>query len=55
MYDLMDRPVTSLNPGGHLLLWAMRHWVRAVSTSRCPVGDFKQARQRKAILRPRGI
>jgi len=43
MYDLMDRPVTSLNPGGHLLLWAMRHWVRAVSTSRCPCGDVGPA------------
>lgn len=39
MYDFVDRPVESLNKGGRLLVWAMRHWVRGASEGRCPCGD----------------
>lgn len=39
MYEFVDRPVSSLNRGGRLLIWAMRHWVSAVSAGRCPCGD----------------
>lgn len=43
MYAFIDRPVTSLNRGGRLLVWAMRHWVRAASAGRCPCGDVGPA------------
>jgi len=43
MYDFVDRPVTSLNRGGRLLIGAMRHWVRAVQAGRCPCGDVGPA------------
>ena len=43
MYAFLDRPVQSLNRGGQLLIWAMRHWVRAASAGRCPCGDIGPA------------
>jgi len=43
MYDFVDRPVASLNRGGRMLVWAMRHWVRAVQVGRCPCGDIRPA------------
>lgn len=49
MYDFVDRPVTSLNRGGRMLVWAMRHWVRAVQTGRCPCGDIRPAFDGKAL------
>lgn len=36
MYDFIDRPVTSLDPGGRFLVWAMRSWVSAMGTRTCP-------------------
>lgn len=43
MYDFVDRPVSALNEGGRLLVWAMRHWVRAAAAGRCPCGDVAPA------------
>lgn len=43
MYAFIDRPVDSLNLGGRLLVWAMRHWVKAASAGRCPCGDVGPA------------
>ncbi|HEY0959748.1 MAG TPA: hypothetical protein VGE05_10825 [Novosphingobium sp.] len=36
MYDFMDRPVTSLDQGGRLLVWSMRSWVKAMGERDCP-------------------
>jgi hypothetical protein len=36
MYDFIDRPVTSLDHGGRLLVWAMRNWVKAAQSRQCP-------------------
>lgn len=36
MYEYVDRPVTSLDPGSRLLVWLMRNWVRSVHARRCP-------------------
>lgn len=36
MYDFIDRPVTSLDPGGRFLVWAMRSWVKAMGERTCP-------------------
>lgn len=41
MYDFIDRPVTALNRGGRLLVWAMRQWVQAAQAGRCPCGDLR--------------
>ncbi len=50
MYDFVDRPVTSLNRGGRLLMWAMRHWVRAASAGRCPCGDVAPAFHKRDLM-----
>jgi len=50
MYDLIDRPVKSLNLGGRLLLWAMRHWVKAAGAGRCPCGDIAAAFETYALM-----
>jgi len=50
MYDFIDQPVRSLNSGGRLLLWAMRHWVKAASTGRCPCGDIASAFQTHHLM-----
>lgn len=49
MYDFIDRPVTALNRGGRLLVWAMRHWVRAVQAGRCPCGDLRPTFESRAL------
>lgn len=36
MYDFLDRPVTSLDPGGRFLVWSMRSWVKAMGDRQCP-------------------
>ena len=36
MYDFVDRPVTSLDPGGRFLIWTLRNWVKTLSEGRCP-------------------
>lgn len=36
MYQFVDRPLTSLDDGGRFLVWAMRGWVAAAGTHRCP-------------------
>ena len=49
MYDFIDRPVTALNRGGRLLVWAMRQWVRAVQAGRCPCGDLRPAFESRTL------
>lgn len=36
MYDFVDRPITSLDPGGRFLIWTMRSWVKCMYAGRCP-------------------
>lgn len=36
MYAYIDQPVERLCMGGRFLLWAMRGWSQAISSSRCP-------------------
>ncbi|MGB5076486.1 MAG: hypothetical protein WBO17_03295 [Sphingorhabdus sp.] len=36
MYDLVDRPVTSLDHGARFLVWSMRAWVKSMHDSPCP-------------------
>lgn len=36
MYEFLDRPVTSLDPGGRFLVWSMRSWVKAMGERVCP-------------------
>jgi len=36
MYEFVDRPVTSLDPGGRFLVWSMRSWVKAMGERTCP-------------------
>lgn len=43
MYEFIDRPVSSLDRGGHFLIWTMRTWARSVSQSHCPAGAIVQA------------
>ena len=43
MYDFVDRPVTSLDPGGRFLVWAMRSWVHSLHGQRCPAGAIAPA------------
>jgi hypothetical protein len=50
MYDLLDRPVMNLSPGGRFILWAMRGWTRAVSTGYCPPGALAPAFARHGVL-----
>lgn len=50
MYEFVDRPVTSLNRSGRLLVWAMRHWVRAAGTGRCPCGDVAPAFHKRGLM-----
>ncbi len=50
MYEFVDRPVTSLRRGGELVVWAMRHWVRAASTGRCPCGDVAPAFHKRDLM-----
>ncbi|MBU0554866.1 MAG: hypothetical protein KKD64_06230 [Alphaproteobacteria bacterium] len=39
MYAFLDQPVIMLSRGGQMMVWAMRHWTRAVGAGRCPCGD----------------
>jgi hypothetical protein len=50
MYEFVDRPVLSLNRSGRLLVWAMRHWVKAASMGRCPCGDVAPAFQKHGLM-----
>lgn len=36
MYQFVDRPLSSLDDGGRFLVWAMRGWVAAMGSRRCP-------------------
>ncbi|AMK21614.1 hypothetical protein [Sphingobium sp. TKS] len=36
MYAFVDRPVNDLEPGGRLLVWAMRSWVLSMGRKTCP-------------------
>lgn len=50
MYDFIDRPVASLDPGGRLLVWAVRHWVRGAGAGRCPCGDVAPAFHKRDLM-----
>ncbi len=50
MYDFVDRPVGQLEPGGRLLLWAMRRWIHAASQKKCPPGALAPAFARHGVL-----
>ena len=50
MYDFVDRPVASLDSGGRLLIWAMRHWVRGAGAGRCPCGDVAPAFHKRDLM-----
>ncbi|MBB4640506.1 hypothetical protein [Rhizorhapis suberifaciens] len=50
MYNLIDRPVTSLPEGSRFLLWAMRAWVTVSRKGDCP-----PARLASAFLRMSAI
>lgn len=43
MYAFLDCPLSLLDRGGRLLVWAMRHWAKAVSCGGCPCGDVGPA------------
>lgn len=43
MYEFVDRPVTSLDHGGRLLVWSMRSWVLAMADRQCPGGKIAGA------------
>jgi hypothetical protein len=50
MYDFLDRPVTSLNPGGRFLVWSMRSWVKAMSDRSCPASTLGNAFARWGMI-----
>jgi hypothetical protein len=50
MYDLIDRPVAQLAPGGRFLLWAMRGWIQAATKGNCPPGALAPAFARHGVL-----
>jgi len=43
MYDLIDRPVMQLAPGGRFLVWAMRGWIQSATRGHCPPGALAPA------------
>ena len=43
MYDFVDRPITSLDPGGRFLVWSMRSWVKSLDKNRCPAAAIGPA------------
>ena len=43
MYSYLDRPITNLDEGGKVLVWAMRRWVCAVEAKSCPVAAISKA------------
>lgn len=50
MYEIVDRPVASLDRGGRLLVWAMRSWVTAMAERQCPGGRVAGAFGAAGIL-----
>jgi hypothetical protein len=50
MYEFVDRPVTSLNSGGRLLVWSMRSWVKAMGERTCPGDTIAPVFARSHIL-----
>ncbi|HZU65221.1 MAG TPA: hypothetical protein VFF98_16150 [Novosphingobium sp.] len=50
MYAFVDRPVTELDAGGRLLVWAMRLWVKAVGERKCPGNALAPAFAGLAVL-----
>lgn len=51
MYDFLDRPVTSLDPGGRFLIWSMRSWVKAMGERQCPANAIGNAFARWNMIR----
>lgn len=50
MYDLIDRPVMKLAPGGRFLIWAMRGWIQSATRGNCPPGALAPAFARHGVL-----
>ncbi|WBO21511.1 hypothetical protein [Sphingomonas abietis] len=50
MYDLIDRPVALLAPGGRFMLWAMRGWIQSATKGHCPPGALAPAFARHGAL-----
>jgi len=50
MYDLVDRPVMQLAPGGRFLIWAMRGWIQSATRGNCPPGALAPAFARHGVL-----
>jgi hypothetical protein len=50
MYDLIDRPVMQLAPGGRFLIWAMRGWIQSATRGNCPPGALAPAFARHGVL-----
>lgn len=50
MYQFVDRPITALDPGGRVLVWSMRTWVRATARSACGAGALAPAYARWRMI-----
>lgn len=50
MYDLIDRPVMQLAPGGRFMIWAMRGWIQSATRGTCPPGALAPAFARHGVL-----
>jgi hypothetical protein len=50
MYDLIDRPVMRLAPGGRFLIWTMRGWIQSATRGHCPPGALAPAFARHGVL-----
>jgi hypothetical protein len=50
MYDLIDRPVMQLAPGGRFLIWAIRGWIQSATRGNCPPGALAPAFARHGVL-----
>ncbi|WP_454883780.1 hypothetical protein [Sphingomonas oryzagri] len=50
MYDLIDRPVMQLAPGGRFMIWAIRGWIQSATRGTCPPGALAPAFARHGVL-----
>ncbi|CAN5384231.1 hypothetical protein BH10PSE12_BH10PSE12_35080 [soil metagenome] len=50
MYDFLDRRVAELDPGGRLLIWAMRLWMEAWGERRCPPARLRSTFRQWRVL-----
>ena len=50
MYSYLDRPVTTLDAGGRLLVWAVRRWLTASQQRFCPIDAIGPAFSRYGLI-----